>query len=91
MGELGGVTTVMCDLFGAANTEEFVTKFPDRPIKPRTSDKMLATALSSLPCVEVIPKTEGRPEEFMDDKCFEGSKVKVFGGWRIVAISTLSY
>ena len=79
-GECGGVTTAVCDLFGADDTDTFVTEVPDRPIKPRTSDKMLATALSSLPCGAVIPGIGGRPKEFMDDKRFDGSKVKVFGG-----------
>jgi hypothetical protein len=79
-GERGGVTTVVCNLFGAADTDAFVIEFPDRPIKPRTSDRMLATALSSLPCGAVILGIGGRPEEFMDDKHFDGSKVRVFGG-----------
>jgi hypothetical protein len=38
---------------------------------------MLATALSSLPCGAVILGIGGRPEEFMDDKCFDRLKVRV--------------
>lgn len=80
MGDDGGVAAVAC-LFGVADTdaEVPVIGIPEMPIKPRTSDKMLATALSSLP--GKLLAGGARPEGFRDDRRFDGSKVKVFGGW----------
>jgi len=83
MGDDGGVVAVAC-LFGVAgvadtDAEVPVIGVPEMPIKPRTSDKMLATALSSLP--GKLLAGGARPEGFRDDRRLDGSKVKVFGGW----------
>ena len=81
-GESRGVTLIVCEQTGAAetDTEALVIAPADMPISPRTSDRMLATALRSPPCGAKVPAVGGCPPGFKNDRRFNRLKVNVFGG-----------